>query len=43
MKTSIVRLFLMVIMVGLLPYFGVSAEADDFNRTNLPIPDQPFS
>jgi arylsulfatase len=42
MKTSIVRVILIVTAVGLLSFFGVNAEADDFNRTNLPIPDQPF-
>ena len=42
MKTSIVKLFLIVTAVALLPSLGAIADADDFNRTNLPIPDQPF-
>lgn len=42
MKTSIVKFLLIFTVVWLLPFLGASAEADDFNRTNLPIPDQPF-
>jgi len=39
-----VKLFLTVIVavMGLLTALGANVEADDFNRTNLPIPDQPF-
>jgi hypothetical protein len=42
MKTRILRLALFITMVGLLPLLWTSAQADDFNRSSLPIPDQPF-
>jgi len=42
MKARILRLVLIVSMVGLLPFLWISAQAEDFNRSSLPIPDQPF-
>jgi len=42
MKASILKAALIVAIVGLLPFVCTNVQADDFNRTNLPIPDQPF-
>ena len=42
MKSNILKVALIVTVLGLLPFLCTSVQADDFNRTNLPIPDQPF-
>ncbi len=42
MKLVILRIALIVSLAGILPLWGTGVQADDINRSNLPIPDQPF-
>ena len=42
MKPVILRIALIVSLAGILPLLWTGAQAEDFNRSSLPIPDQPF-
>ena len=42
MKPVMLRIALIVSLAGILPLLWTGVQAEDFNRSSLPIPDQPF-